>query len=294
MREGRAAETAGLREGDNSMKYRIAFRKKVEEFLRGLDQNALAYNKDEYWMIFSEYEFLEYYSFENRLWNTCIALPLARGLHDGTYRRATITRNGTDHRLPYVIHCLRVCRMLAYLNLPVPREEQDILLAAALCHDMIEDLPFEKNGRELTEEYCLDPKVYEIVRLVSKRKNFTEEETREHFRAIQENRLALLVKLSDRSQNVEDLYNMRVDKIHEYIDETNRYILPMCQYGMTHYPELWTTLRVLQDKILCLTQTAETMVDHYETREQELRRQLKELRAENAKLFETLGILWKR
>lgn len=276
------------------MKERIAFRGKVEAFLKELDQETLAFNKDEYWMIFSVYEFLEYYSFENRLWNTCIALPLARGLHDGTYRRSSITKNGSTFRLPYVIHCLWVCRMLADLNTSLSREDEDIMLAAALCHDMIEDLPFKNHGREMIEEYHLDPRVYEVVKLVTKRKDFTDEEEREHFRRIQENPLALLVKLSDRSHNVEDLYNMSVAKVHEYADETRRLIMPMCDYGYEHYPELRTALAVLKDKILCLTQTAEIMVDRYEERERQLKKQMKELRVENKRLFEELAELWER
>lgn len=276
------------------MKERIEFRKKVEDFLSGLDKETLAYNKNEYWMIFSAYEYLEYYSFEHRLWNTCIALPLARGLHDGTYRKATIIKNGDTYRKPYVIHCLLVCRMLANMNIPISREDEDILLSAALCHDMIEDIPFEHHGMEMITEYHLDPRIYEVVKLVSKRKDFTAEEEIEHFRKIQENPLALLVKLSDRSNNVEDLYNMSVKKVHEYVDETNRFIIPMCDYGLEHYPELRMSLSILKDKITCLTETAETMVDKYEEREMELRRQLKSLRVENDNLFKTLSILWER
>lgn len=276
------------------MKSRIAFRSKIDAYLKNFDPKTLSYNKDEYWMIFSVYEFLEYYSFENRLWNTCIALPLARGLHDGTYRRSSITKNGSTFRLPYVIHCLYVCRMLADLNIPITAEEKDILLASALCHDMIEDLPFSKHGLELVEDFHLDPRIYETVKLVSKRKDFTAEQETAHFQKIMENKLALLVKLSDRSHNVEDLYNMSVRKIHEYVDETKRFILPMCEYGFEHYPELTTTIAILKDKITCLTETAEIMVDRYEQREYELRGQLKELRMENEQLFRTLNELWER
>ena len=275
------------------MKDRIAFRARVEAYLQGLDEHALAYNKDDYWMIFSVYEFLEYYFFEHRLWNTCIALPLSRGLHDGTYRRATVTKNGSVYRLPYVIHCLKVCRMLADLRVPLSHEE-DILLAAALCHDMLEDLPLSRGGQELVDDYHLDPRVLETVKKVTKRKDFTEAETAAHFARIEEDKLALLVKLSDRSHNVEDLYNMSVEKVHEYVQETRRYVLPMCEYGFAHYPELSSAIGVLKDKIQCLTETAETMVDHYEIRELELRRQLKELRAENTRLFTRLNQLWER
>lgn len=276
------------------MKEKIAFRNSIEEILAQFDQRILAYNKDEMWMIHSPYEYLEYYGFSNQLRNTSIALPLARGLHNGTYRKASIMKRGEKFRLPYVIHCLLVCRMLADLHLALPHEEEDILLASALCHDMIEDYPFTENGRELVSKYHLDPRVYETVRLVSKRKGFTEEEERAHFHAIEEDKLALLVKLSDRSQNVEDMYNMKAWKVHEYVDETEKYILPMCRYGMEHYPELRTALEILYDKIKSLTEAAVIMVDRYETRIQELEDELEELKRENARLFQTVAEVWER
>lgn len=277
-----------------TMKERIEFRSKVENFLKELDEKTLVYNKGEFWMISSIYEYLTYYAYEHKLWNMSIALPLARGIHDGTYRKSTITKNGSIYRLPYVIHCLLVCRMLVDLRVPVSKEEEDILLAAALCHDMIEDVPFEKNGLELVEEYHLDPRVYELVKLVTKRKDFTEAEEIEHFKHIRENKLALLVKLSDRSHNVEDMYNMSEEKVHEYVRETDRFILPMCEHGFVYYPELARPFGILKDKITCLTRTAEIMVVRYEERERELRGQLKDLRRENTRLNDRLHELWGR
>lgn len=277
-----------------TMRERIEFRSKVERALSEIDENTLAFSKNEYWMIFSIYEYLQYYAYEHQLWNMSIALPLARGIHDGIYRKSTITKNGSTYRLPYVIHCLLVCRMLVDLHVPLDREEEDILLASALCHDMIEDVPFPNKGLELVEKYHLDPRVYETVKLVTKRKDFTESEEIAHFKAIKENKLALLVKLSDRSHNVEDMYNMTEEKVHEYVRETNRHILPMCEYGFLHYPDLGRPFGVLKDKITCLTRTAEIMVNRYEERERELRGQLKELRRENEKLYETLHGMWER
>ncbi len=273
-------------------KERSAFRAEVKAALDRISPEALAYDKSEFWMIQSPYEYIEYYAVENQLLNTAIALPLARGLHDGTHRKSSITKNGVSYRLPYVIHCLIVCRILVDINVPLPKEEEDILLAAALCHDMIEDLPFPEHGHELTTVYHLDPRVYETVKLVSKKKGFTKEEERAFFQHINENKLALLVKLSDRSHNVEDLYNMSVWKVHEYIDETKSYFLPMCKYGLKHYPELLLPIEVLQDKILCLTQASVILVDRCEARERELRRQVEELKEENERLRAVFNELW--
>lgn len=274
------------------MNEKILFRNQVNQRLSRLNPETLRWNEDEFWMVQFPYETLEYYAIDHRLLNTAMALPLARGLHNGSHRKSSITRGGAAYRLPYVIHCLIVCRMLVDLHLPLSADEEDIVLAAALCHDMVEDIPFPNHGEELTEEFGLDPRVLETVKLVSKRKDFTPEQEQAHFHAIESNKLSLLVKLSDRSHNVEDLYNMSTWKVHEYIGETRKYFLPMCAYGLEHYPELAACIEILRDKIVSLTQAAEIMVDRCEAREQELREQLQALQEENRQLQAQCRTLW--
>lgn len=269
---------------------RNEFRKKVGMVLDEIGTEVLSYKEDEFWIYQSPYESIEFYAVENQLFNTAIALPLARGIHNGTYRKSTIQREGNTYRLPYVIHCLLVCRMLSEMQIDLSREEEDIMLAAALCHDMIEDVPFPNHGVELYTTYHLDKRVYDTVKLVSKRKDFTEEEEKAHFHGIESDKLALLVKLSDRGNNVEDLYNRSVWKVHEYVGETRRFFLPMCEYGIEHYTELIPAIEILQDKMVTLTQAAEILVDRYDAREQELKKQIESLRAEN----EQLRIQWKQ
>lgn len=274
------------------MNERNAFRGEVRRVLQSIDPEVLSYDESEFWMIRMPYEYIEHYAIDHQLMNTAIALPLARGLHDGSHRKSSVTRGGESFRLPYVIHCLLVCRMLVDLHIPLPREEEDIALAAALCHDMVEDIPFPDHGKEMVTLFHLDPRVYETVKLVSKRRDFTDEEERAFFHNIESNHLSLLVKLSDRSHNVEDLYNMSAWKVHEYIGETRKFFLPMCEYGLAHYPELQKTIEILQDKIVSLTRASEILVDRCEAREAELRTQLAKLREENAALRETYTKLW--
>ena len=261
-----------------------AFRQRVSDALSAIDPNVLDFFEDEFWMIRTSYEFLEYYAEKHRLFNTSLALPLARGLHNGTYRRLPVVRNGVPHQPPYVIHCLTVCKMLADMWLPLSPEEEDILLAAALCHDMVEDLPFPDGGRELYTVYGLDPRVYDTVKLVSKRKDFTLEEEQAFFRGIEQNRLALLIKLSDRGHNVTDLFNMSERKIAEYIGETRAYFLPMCNYARAHYPELDDVTEIMQDQLICLTKTVEMMSRKHEAMRLQLDAELQELRNENKAL----------
>lgn len=280
------------RTGGKVMEERVDFQRRVNDILNEIGTETLSYNKNEFWMIQSPYEYIEFYAVEHRLFNTAIALPLARGIHDGGHRKSSIMKDGIPYRLPYMIHPLLVCRMLVDLHIPLTPEEEDILLAAALCHDMIEDIPFENGGHELHTIYHLDPRVYETVKKVSKRKDFTPEEELDHFHQIAAHKLACLVKLSDRGNNVEDLYNMSVWKVHEYVGETQKFFLPMCEYAKAHYPEILQTIEILEDKMVSLTEAAEILVDRYDAREKELEAKVILLRQENEHLRDTWKKLW--
>ena len=268
------------------------FKKRLHSILDAIGPEILKHNEDEFWMIRSPYEYAEYYAAEKRLINTSVALPLARGLHNGVYRKSTLILNGKTYRVPYLIHPLMVARMLIDIQVPLSPEDEDILLAAALLHDVIEDIPFPNHGLELIEQYHLDPRVYETVKKVSKRKDFTEEEEIDFFDNIARDKIAALVKLSDRGHNVEDMYNMSAWKIHEYVGETRKFFLPMCFYARRNYPDIEPMVEILQDKIISLTQMAEALVDRYAAQEQALHRELQELVEENRLLRETWKRLW--
>ncbi len=269
--------------GEN-MTARREFIGKVQSLLNDIDEDVLSYDESEFWMVESVYDQIEFYANANQLLNTAIALPLARGLHNGTHRKSKMMKNGLAYNMPYLIHPMLVCRMLMDLRVPMEHDEEDILLAAALCHDMIEDVPFTDGGHEMYKKYHLDKRVYDAVKLVSKRRDFSEAEEREFFRKIRADKFALLIKLSDRGHNVEDLYNMSVWKVHEYVAETKRYFLPMCQHGVVNFPELYHTIEILLDKMVLLTESAETLVDRYEAEEKKLLLQEKKLREANIRL----------
>lgn len=270
---------------------RERFKKDVKAALEKIGWDRLSYNKDEFWMMERPYAYIEYYATRKKLMNCSIALRLGRALHNSAHRKSGITKDGVFYRLPYYYHCLCVCRMLVDLQSPLSHEEEDILLAAALLHDTIEDVEFERGGLELTQEFGLDPRVYETVKLVSKRKDFTEEEHKAYFRHIEENPLALLIKLSDRSNNVEDLYNMSLWKTHEYVGETRSCFFPMVDYARANYHELLPSIEILYEKINALTQVTEILINRYEKKEVELMKQVEALTLENEALRKELGDL---
>lgn len=266
------------------MESRKEFLQRVDAKLKQIDPKVLLYNENEFWLIQQPYEFLENYAVERRLINTAVALPLARGLHNGTYRKFGVKKNGEMHKLPYYIHCLNVCRMLADIQPALSDEDLDCLLAAALCHDLIEDIPFKDGGKELMTKFMLDKKVYETVKLVSKRTDFSFDEEINFFEQIQANPLALMLKLSDRGNNVEDLYNMSNKKLREYTDETVRYFYPMSEYGIKHFPELSVAIHILSDKIHILTNVSKVMISKLEQRNAVLREERDDLLLEYQRL----------
>ena len=268
------------------------FNEKLHRALNDIGSDVLHYNENEFWLYRPDYEFIEYYAARYRMINTAIALPLARGLHDNVYRKASVSRDDVSYLLPYIIHPLEVCRLLIELNIALPADECDILFAAALCHDLIEDVEFEHGGTELKELYHLDPRVYETILLVTKRKDFTEDEERRHFENITKNRLAMLVKAADRGNNVEDLYNRSSWKVHEYVGETKKYFFPMLEYAAANYKDISSSISILRDKIYTLTVAAEFLVDRYDQQESKLRRRIAKLRAENDSLRKTWNERW--
>lgn len=107
-----------------------------------------------------------------------------------------------------------------------------------------------------------------------------------HFNEIKKNKYALLVKMSDRSHNVEDLYNMKVEKLHKYVEETRRWIYPLSSYAKANYPELSNGVTVLKAKIMSLTEATEAIVEMYNEKLDEKQQEIDMLK-EQIKSLET-------
>ena len=254
-----------------------------------------SYNIDEEYLYNKTYLFIKGYAKGRNYRNTLKALPLARKMHDGQHRKGLQEVEVINHivemvpdesltddcsgkpvmkpviknvhekilvHLPYILHSLKVCSTLISLNIPLPDEEMDILLTCAILHDTLEDCDeyFPNGGEEYVTTYGFPEEVRDVIQLLSKHEGSTPLELNVYFNAIKKNKIALLVKMADRSHNVEDLYNMK--NIPKYIQETKDYFLvknSMVTYGKQNYPELSNALTVLKSKILSLTEASEVM-----------------------------------
>ena len=225
-----------------------------------------SYNMDESFLYDKSYMFIKGYATALNLNYTLKALPLARKFHNGQYRKNEIEIDGKKYKLPYVLHVLKVCSTIISLHLPLETRDLDILLSSALLHDSLEDAQqyFQHGSTDLMTVYGFPREVFDVVTLVSKRSGATEPELDDYFNKIKKNRLALIVKLADRSHNVEDLYVMNIEKLHKYVEETRTYLYPLATYGKATYPEFSNGLTILKNKIRSLTEEADSIIVIYE------------------------------
>jgi len=242
-----------------------------------------SYDVDEEYLYSKPYLFIKGFAVARGYKYTLKALPLARKFHNGQHRKGTTTVQGKEVHLPYVLHVLKVCSTLIMLNLPMSDEELDLLYAAALLHDSLEDAEkyFPENGEEFMRDYGFPPRLVRIVRSLSKRSGASELELNAYFNDIKTDKMALLIKLADRSHNVEDLYNMSPEKLHKYVAETREYIYPLASYAKQNYPELSNGITVLKSKIVSLTECTETIVEMYEAKIKAYENRIKALEKQN-------------
>ena len=124
----------------------------------------IGFNKEEEQKYIKSYMFIKGYALAKNLTQTLIALAFARRLHDGQYRK---------DGMPYIVHPLKVCSTLINYGI-----DDDIVLAASLLHDVVEDckerLPLL--GKELVIEHGVAQEVLDIVLLLTKESGLSQEE----------------------------------------------------------------------------------------------------------------------
>lgn len=178
--------------------------------------------------LFSEARMATYvgaYCNAKSLYQTKRALAFAKEKHDGQYRKP----GHSDERIPYIYHpLLLTCHALA-LGL-----EEDDLLSACLLHDVCEDCGVQP------DELPVNDQTREAVRLLTKPETFghTGPKYRTYYEGIAGNRIALIVKLLDRCNNISSMATSFTDKrMAEYIKETQEYIHPLMEKARDEYPQ---------------------------------------------------------
>lgn len=195
------------------------------------------------------YMFIKGFAMGRNLPQVMLALPVARKFHDGQYRKSGE---------PYVTHPLKVCSTLISYGI-----DDDITLAAAILHDVLEDcgdhLP--KGGQELIEEYGIAPEILDIIMILSKRSGLDDQQLGQYFQKIEKNPKAALIKLADRLHNSGSLYTFSDEKMRKYLRETELFLIPMASYCKKYYPQYVNAFSIMKSNIAALNSSMKMMLE---------------------------------
>ena len=116
--------------------------------------------------------------------------------------------------------------------------KDDDILTVCLLHDVIEDTDTDINQLMVSES------AREAIVLLSKTEGYN---NADYYNGIKDNKIALLVKVIDRCNNVSHMASgFKENKIRQYIAETEEYVYPLIKYGQDMYPDHSGNLFVLK------------------------------------------------
>lgn len=251
----------------------MEFSEMIRMELQRIDPTVIDAPADPSWA--EPYYFIRSYAMERRLRDTAIALPLVQTLifRIGGVAGSPFENSGDKYR-----HCMDIARIIIDLHIPLNPHDEDILLCATLCHILTLDCDFYRS------EGIVDPEAFQIIRLIRQGDTISDEKRMFYIRCVLENRLALLLRLADRSNLAQQLHSFSDWHTRRYIYETRNIYLPMCMYAKDRYPDLAAPITILMEKMRSLIEVAEILLSRYERQETDLTMEILELQEENANL----------
>lgn len=219
----------------------------TQERTEELEMVKSEWNFHEVWFSIEEmYRFVEAFAEENSLAQTQAALPFMKQSHAGQLRKGS-------GRIPYIYHPLTMaCHSIA-MGLT-----EDELLAAILLHDVCEDCGVEADALPVNEA------VREAVALLTfqKPEGMAKAQAKAlYFEALKENRLAAVVKLLDRCNNVSAMASaFPKDKMAHYIRETESSLLPLLDVIRSRYAGYEQALFLLEYQLLSVLESLKRLL----------------------------------
>lgn len=193
--------------------------------------------------------FIKGYAIAKDMRNTLIALSVANQLHAKQKRKSGE---------PYLIHPLEVASYLINLSI-----DDDVTCAAAILHDVVEDCNIKDAYKELARKYDLDDDVIKVVLLLTKDEHYKDggKEEKRYYENIKKDKRALIIKLSDRANNLSTIDAFTKDKMIKYVSETRNVIFPLCKYGKAYYPEFSGAITIIKYQMISICETIESLYD---------------------------------
>lgn len=177
---------------------------------------------------------------------TLKALRIMKKSHEGQFRK------GKD-KIPYIFHPLMLACHAFALNI-----DNDNLIATCLLHDVIEDCKISSAELDVNDE------IREAVNLVSFKvlDGMTKEESKAvYYEKIKGNKIATMVKVLDRCNNVSTMATaFSRQKIASYIDETENYVMPLLDVIKHEYDDYYNAAFLIKYQISSLLETMKRLV----------------------------------
>ena len=186
---------------------------------------------------------------------TMQALNYARKLHKGQARKSGEA---------YIIHPLTMACQAVSMGV-----NDDNIVAAILLHDVVEDCGVSVNDLPVNKE------VKEAVNLLTyvKPEKYKERDgegpsilvvKNNYYDAISKNRIASIAKLFDRCHNVSSMAGVFTkEKLDEYIEETETFVLPLIRKAKEEFPEYQNVLFVLKYHIISVLEAIKGTIFTY-------------------------------
>lgn len=174
---------------------------------------------------------------------TLKAIRVMKKYHEGAIRKSI-----KGEEIPYIIHPLMLACHAFALGL-----DEDSLIAACLLHDVLEDTEATEQDLEVLPETIEAVKLvsFEVIDGLSK-----EESKAVYYKKIGQNRIATMVKILDRCNNVSTMATgFNRSKMAQYIDETEKYVMPLLDIVKHNYDEYYDAAFLLKYQIRSILET---------------------------------------
>lgn len=177
---------------------------------------------------------------------TLKALEIMKEKHAGQVRK------GKD-KVPYIVHPLLLACHAFALEI-----DSDNLIATCLLHDVVEDCGVEAEELDVNEE------IREAVVLLTFKKPegvSRKEAKAEYYRKISENKIASIVKILDRCNNISTMATgFTKEKMVSYIEETEEFVFPLMEKVKHEYEDYYNASFLLKYQICSLMETIKRLL----------------------------------
>lgn len=183
------------------------------------------------------------YAQAKKMVETQKAIRIMLKYHDGAVRKSN-----TGEAIPYVIHPLMMACHAFALGI-----DSDELIATVLLHDVVEDCDVTADELDVNEEISTAVQLLSYEKIEGQSK---EESNRLYYEGIRTNKIASIVKLLDRCNNVSTMATgFKPTKMIEYIEETEQYVLPLLEDVKHEYDEYYDAAFLLKYQLLSVMET---------------------------------------